>query len=53
METARGMQTVKLLQRENERQEQWQNRLADAINSDIKVAKMGIGFDAANRLSDA
>ncbi len=50
METARGMQTVKLLQRENERQEQWQNRLADAMNSDIKVAKMGIGFDAANRL---
>ncbi len=50
METARGMQTVKLLQKENERQSQWHNRLADAMNSDIRVAKMGIGFDAANRL---
>ncbi len=50
METARGMQTVKLLQRENERQGQWHNRMADAMNSDIRVAKMGIGFAAANRL---
>ncbi len=50
METARGMQTVKLLQKENERQGQWHNRLADAMNSDIRVARMGIGFDAANRL---
>ncbi|MEE4660292.1 MAG: peptidase domain-containing ABC transporter, partial [Halieaceae bacterium] len=49
IETTRGMQTVKLLQRENERQAQWQNRLTDAMNSDIRVAKLGICCDAANR----
>ncbi len=50
LESARSMQTIKLFQRESEREGLWQNRLADAINADIRVAQMGIGFDAANTL---
>jgi len=48
IESIRAIQTIKLHQRENERQSQWQNRLANAMNSDIRIARLGIGFDAAS-----
>lgn len=50
METIRAMQTIKLFGKEVERQNQWQNRLADAINKDIRIAHWDIGFRTANQL---
>lgn len=48
MESMRAMQTIKLFQRENDRQNQWQNRLADVMNKNIELAKWGIWFAALN-----
>lgn len=50
MESVRAIQTVKLFQKETDRQNQWQNHLAEAINKDIRIAKWHIGFDTANKL---
>lgn len=50
MESVRAIQTVKLFQRENDRQGQWQNRLADAINKDIRITRWHIGYNTLNRL---
>lgn len=48
MESMRAIQTIKLFQRENDRQNLWQNRYTDALNTDVKVSKWGIGYDAIN-----
>lgn len=50
MESVRAIQTIKLFQRENDRQGQWQNRLADTINQDIRITRWNIGYDTVNRL---
>mgnify|MGYP000013899502 CR=1 FL=1 len=50
MESVRAIQAVKLFQKENDRQNQWQNLLATALNKDIQVAKLNIGYDAASTL---
>lgn len=50
LETLRSIQAIKLFQKENERQGQWQNRLADNINREIRIARLNIGYDTANRL---
>lgn len=50
LESVRAIQTVKLFQKENERQNLWQNRLVDSINKDIRIARLNIGYDTANRL---
>ncbi|UZJ43460.1 peptidase domain-containing ABC transporter [Marinimicrobium sp. C6131] len=50
MESIRGVQTVKLFQKENDRQSQWQNNLATAMNKDIRLTNWGIGYDTVNRL---
>lgn len=50
MESVRAIQTVKLFQRENDRQSQWQNRLADTINQSIRITRWNIGYDTINRL---
>jgi ATP-binding cassette subfamily B protein RaxB len=50
MESVRAIQTIKLFQRESERQAQWQNRLADTINHGIRITRWNIGYDAINRL---
>lgn len=50
MESVRAIQTVKLFQRENDRQSQWQNRLADTINQGIRITRWNIGYDTINRL---
>lgn len=49
MESVRAIQTIKLFQRENDRQSQWQNHLAHAINKDIRLARWGIGYGTVNR----
>ncbi len=50
METMRAIQTVKLFQRENDRQNLWQNRYTEALNTEVKLAKWGIGYDVASGL---
>ncbi|MDP5211225.1 peptidase domain-containing ABC transporter [Microbulbifer sp. 2205BS26-8] len=50
MESVRAIQTVKLFQRENDRQGQWHNRLADTINKDIRIARWNISYDTINKL---
>ena len=50
IESIRAIQTVKLFQRENERQGHWQSRLANAMNTDIASARLGIGFNASSSL---
>lgn len=49
MESVRAIQTIKLFGKESERQSQWQNRLADAMNKNIRLSKWNIGFDTANK----
>jgi len=44
MESIRAIQTIKLFQRENDRQNQWLNRLAVGMNANISLARWGIGF---------
>lgn len=48
MESIRCIQTIKLFQRENDRQNQWQNRLADVMNKNIHIARWGIGYGVLN-----
>ncbi|MFC3853660.1 peptidase domain-containing ABC transporter [Salinispirillum marinum] len=50
MESVRAIQTVKLFQRENDRQNLWQNKYASAMNTDIRIAKWQIGYGAINGL---
>ncbi len=49
MESIRAIQTIKLFEKESERQNQWQNRLANALNIDIKIQKWNINFSTANK----
>ncbi len=44
MESMRAIQTLKMFQRENDRQYQWQNRLADSMNKNIQISRWGIGY---------
>lgn len=48
MESVRAIQTVKLFQRENDRQNLWQNRYAAALNTDIRLEKWAIAYNAIN-----
>ncbi|WDE03893.1 peptidase domain-containing ABC transporter [Thalassomonas viridans] len=50
LENIRGIQTIKLFGNEAQRQGVWQNRYAEVINADIRLGKLQIGFDAANKL---
>lgn len=45
METVRSIQTIKLFQRENDRQSQWQNYLAESMNKNIYIARWNIGYE--------
>lgn len=50
MESVRAIQTIKLFQKENDRQHQWQNLLANAMNKNIHIARWGIGYSVLNGL---
>jgi ATP-binding cassette subfamily B protein RaxB len=50
MESVRAIQAIKIFQKESDRQNQWQNLLAAALNKDIQVARLNIGFDTASAL---
>ncbi|WNO07794.1 peptidase domain-containing ABC transporter [Teredinibacter sp. KSP-S5-2] len=48
MESVRAIQTIKLFQGENLRQNEWQNRLADSINKNIRISQWTIGYNTIN-----
>ncbi|MGL1955862.1 MAG: peptidase domain-containing ABC transporter [Colwellia sp.] len=50
LENIRGIQTIKLFSNESQRQNIWQNRYSEVINSEIRLGRLNISFDAINRL---
>lgn len=50
IETIRAMHTIKLFQRENDRQAQWHNYVADSMNKGIHIAKWNVSYGVANTM---
>lgn len=50
LETVRGIQTVKLFNRESQRHSLWSNLLVDRFNADIRTQRLGITFQSINQL---
>jgi ATP-binding cassette, subfamily B, bacterial CvaB/MchF/RaxB len=48
IETARAIQSVKLFNREGEREGQWLNRYADTVNTNVRLGRARITFATAN-----
>jgi ATP-binding cassette subfamily B protein RaxB len=48
MESVRGVQSVRLFGRNDERRAGWLNALADQFNSELQVAKLGLSYQTAN-----
>ena len=49
IETVRGITSLKLFSCENERENIWQNKFAEVINSSAKSGKLSIWFQTANQ----
>ena len=50
LETIRGVQSIKLFGRQEERRSRWLNLVVDATNQDLATQKLGLGFRCANGL---
>jgi ATP-binding cassette subfamily B protein RaxB len=50
LENVRAIQTIKIFNKEAQRQSLWQSRYSDVINTDIRLGKFNISFDAINKL---
>lgn len=50
LESLRGMQCVKVAGQESHRQSTYDNLMADTVNQDIRLARMGLGFNCASQL---
>ena len=50
LETVRGVQSIKLFGRQEERRSRWLNLAVDATNRDLIVQKLSLGFRSANSL---
>ena len=48
METLRSMRTIKLYQKEDDRQKQWLDRLVSSMNKDIQIKRWKVRFDSTN-----
>jgi ATP-binding cassette subfamily B protein RaxB len=48
IESARAIQTIKLFNRESDREGQWLNRHADTVNSNVRLGRAEIQFKAMN-----
>jgi ATP-binding cassette, subfamily B, bacterial CvaB/MchF/RaxB len=48
IETVRAVQSLKLLNREDEREGQWLNRYADFVNANVRLGRAKISFKAIN-----
>ena len=50
IETVRAIQTVKLFNKESERESQWLNRYADVVSTNVRLGRAKITFSAVNDL---
>ncbi len=50
MESVKSIQTLKIFQKENDRQAQWQNKMVDYLNRDIRIAGWNINYQVANQI---
>jgi ATP-binding cassette subfamily B protein RaxB len=50
IETVRAVQTVKLFNKENERESQWLNRYAEVVSTNVRLGRTKITFAAVNDL---
>lgn len=50
LESVRGVQSVRLFGRNDERRAGWLNALADQFNSDLRIARLGLSYQTANTL---
>lgn len=50
MENVRGIQTIKLFGIEAKRQAMWQNNYTDALNLNVKLERLKVGYNVANNL---
>lgn len=50
LESARGVQSVRLFGRAEERRIGWMNALAEQFNADLRIAKLSISYQTANTL---
>ncbi|HEY2630452.1 MAG TPA: peptidase domain-containing ABC transporter, partial [Usitatibacter sp.] len=50
LETVRGVQSIKLFGRQEERRSRWLNLVVDATNQDLVTQKLGLGFRSVNGL---
>jgi len=50
MESLRAIQTIKIFEKENERINQWQNRLVDVMNKSVRISKWSIIYSSINGL---
>jgi ATP-binding cassette subfamily B protein RaxB len=48
IETVRAVQSLKLLNRENERESQWLNRYAAYVNANVRLGRARVSFKAMN-----
>jgi ATP-binding cassette, subfamily B, bacterial CvaB/MchF/RaxB len=48
LETVRGVQSIKLFGRQEERRSRWLNLVVDATNQDLVTQKLGLGFRSVN-----
>ncbi len=50
LETVRGVQSIKLFGRQEERRSRWLNLVVDAVNQDLVTQKLSLGVRSANGL---
>jgi ATP-binding cassette subfamily B protein RaxB len=48
LESVRGVQSIRLFGRNDERRASWLNALVDQFNSELRVAKLGLSYQTAN-----
>lgn len=50
MESVRGVQSIRLFGRNEERRSGWMNALADQFNAELRVARLSVSYQTANTL---
>lgn len=49
IESVRAIQTLKVFQKESDRQVEWHNLLAETMNKNIQIARWNVGYDSFNK----
>lgn len=50
LESLRGMQSLKVAGEESQRRATYDNLMVDTVNQDVRLARMGLGFNGASQL---